>query len=738
MKSITKANRAPGPAIRILALLALLTAASVPAQVTWNTTSTNTPDVGSASLISSGLRVKVFPAYLDVEEDVEISVTGTVRAPNDSKKLQIVGTFTLPAGAAVTGALLWDSSHVYQAKLLDKAKADSIYKDLVAHDSTPTPRPIDPLILEYVGSTTTTSTYRISVYPVGLNQSRHFRLRYQLPPKMGVDGFEMRLQAALIPLFAPSGSSVTTNFEGGAGVSRIRFVEGGLTREMQLPRAVFLSRANLSASTVASATALRVLPLNPLRQAMLKTSFGTGTFAGEYLNLYAAPADSLLAITVPRIEIVFYWKWQNLPEWKFNSKYGTDAKTQAASLLALYNLLGLPGSRVGLLHDDTRKVRAYKAAIRSDSSYSLALDYLKSVQGSYVDDFVNNVQYTGPGGSGSTSPALSKNQFLSNMQIVRTLYSPDEGIVRHLVLVSAGPDYVTNTTDMNAAFDSILGAWPLSVSYLKNQSFSQAGFDMVTARQAHLVKGTVTSTAQADLPGFPSITLLATVKNSQKAYDFSVPCTGGLGLSCSTLEFHGKSVNPWNDTVSWEAYQPGGQLLGRTKVSTGIYSRAQDTGAVLVWAGSATPFAEVKEKYFGPVYGFVDVNASLLTLPRDSINGSAYADSGVPYAGGIPDYLGPATPSIPATSIQGSLGDPSRWGIEYAGNGLMRVRIPGLVAGTVVELIVTDLNGKQVLRKTVVSEAGLLRWTTSGLRPGAYLMRLRASRFSGEKLLMLP
>ncbi|MCD6023307.1 MAG: Vault protein inter-alpha-trypsin domain [Fibrobacteria bacterium] len=718
-----------------LAGILALCASPALAQVTWQTTKTTnaTKDVGNASLLNGTLRVKAFPGYLDVEEDVDISVSGTVRAQNDPATIEILGTFTLPAGAVITGALLWDGNRILQAKLLDRYKADSTYEDLVDRDSVPPPRPIDPLILERTG----TNTYRVRVYPVALNQSRHFRLRYQLPPKIGTDGFEMRLQAALIPLFT-SVTTVTTTIEPGGGVSTVGFVENGLKREMTLPRTLFLARSSLTAATAAGASALRILPVNPLRQVQVKTSFPTGSFAGNYLNFYGAVDDSLLRDFGLRIEVVFYWKWHNPGEWKFNSSYVSEAQSQASSLLTLYGLLGLPGNRVGLLHDDSRNsLRSFSVGAQSETSYKLALDYLKSVQGSYVQDFVNNIQFSGGGGVANTT--ASKNKFLANMQVVKTLYSPDQGVVRHLVLVSAGPDYVNSDASLNAAFDEAFLDKPVSISTLKNRNFTQVGFDMFAARQGHPVLGTVTSTSHADLPGFPSLSVLATVRNSQKAYDLSVACTGGLSITCGSLEFHGKSANPWRDTVEWAGYQGNGQLLGRVKRSSAVFTAAQDTGMALVWAGSTAPFSEVKEYYLGPHYGFVDANASLLALERDSIKG-AYADTGVPYAGSIPDYLGPSSP--PSTgnpnSILGGARNAASWRIERAADGMLRLRVPGLAAGERVELSLVDLKGKRVGSWMLTAEAGLLRWNAGALRAGTYLLRLKGKRVEGEKLITLP
>src|SRR5690606_30699974 len=115
----------------------------------------------------------------------------------------------------------------------------------------------------------------------------------------------------------------------------------------------------------------------------------------------------------------------------------------------------------------------------------------------------------------------------------------------------------------------------------------------------------------------------------------------------------------------------------------------------------------------GPVSGFVDRWASLLSLPADSLRGDAaeaYADSGVPRIANhtlkdvLPNFedgqvSNPDNPKDPPTTVGlharlGALADPSQWRLERS-RGSLRIRIPGLAAGLSAEVEMFDLAGKR-------------------------------------------
>lgn len=743
-------------------VLAFFLAAGAQAQVTWQTTHTETPGTGfnsgACGLENSALRVSIFPAYLDVEEDAEISALGTVDPANDPKTLEISGTFTMPAGTAIIGALLWEGDKVLQGRLLDRRTADSLYEEIVDRNSTPPVRPRDPLILELTGP----DTYRFRIYPVAAGHSRRIRLRYQLPPTLGPDGVETKLRGAIAQLFSGSGTQASVTFQGGGGVDKAILVTGqGTKTQMTLPRTRLMPTSDLSQTGVydywqggwAFNPPVRILPLDPIRQLMMKTSFPDGQMAGNYLNLYAGVTDEVLHGLRQKVEVVVYWKWQNPGAWIRRGGFGEeysfdvyDAQNQGASLLDMYNGFGDFGTRIGLLHDDSKnEPRAFKASSRNEPGHAAAMEYLRGLQGSYVDAFARSL-IPAPGsrpGPLAAAVKATKTRFVSNLRTIKTLYSPETGTIRHLIMVTAGSDYAVAEKDMNADFDSIFSDQAVTVATFGGWQFSQTGFDFNQAKQAYPYKGATTWTQWGQLPLLPKLNLNVVVRNEKKAYDFGIACEGGLSYNCGSLTFHGKSDAAWQDSLEWEAYDQDGKPLGSMKSKPKIIEQAKDTAIALLWAGSGSAFSEKKELPLGPVFGFVDRWASLLSLQKDSLAG-AYGDSGVPRIANeritdvIPNYDGEFTSNPSAIAAMASgLANPASWRIERAQGGRLIIRIPGLARGLEAELELFDLAGKRAGYWSPRSEDGALSVDASRLRSGVYLLKIRVAGMRSAKRIAL-
>jgi hypothetical protein len=732
--------------------LALAWAGAAQGQSTWQTTHTteNGWNGGACELMHATLRVTVHPAWLDVEEDLEMAAVGSVSPGNDPKTLEITGEFRLPQAAAITGALLWDGDKVLQGRLLDKAKADSLYQSLVDRNSLPPARPRDPILLERVSP----GAYRMRIYPVEISRSRHVRLRYQLPPRLGAEGLQTGLQAAVASLFPGNQSLVSVSFEGG-GVERVVLAtpDGGRST-LGLPRTRLMRPSDLDGGTYDPyfwyhSTGTVLFPVDPLRQVSVRTSIASGLMAGHYLNLYAGVTDEVLGALGRKVEVVVLWKWHAPGTWLQEDQYGYvnaahvyAAQSQAAALLDLYGRLGGPGSRIGLLHDDGKgEPKRFKAASRGESGYADALDYLGHLQGNYVEEFARSMKPATRPKPGDQRPAIvaSKNRFYQNLRLVKTLYSPATGVVRHLLLVSAGPENITSDAEGNAFFDSLFADEPLSVGTLPGSAFAQAGFDAWTAHRDHPDRGPRIATAYGSLPGFEALNLNLTVRNDKKAYDFPFRCEGGLNLSCGSLTFHGKSDSPWRDSLEWEAFDMAGGRIGSAKsrpVSVGV---PEDTAIAILWAGSEAPFSENRNELpLGPVYGFVDRWASLVGVPKDTLPGAqTYADTGVPrlatarLADVLPNYQPGQAPEGPIggpitglAARTGALEDPGRWSLVRERSGFI-LRIPGLAAGLEAQVQLFDLAGKRAGAWAPRSEEGALNLSAADVRPGIYLLKVR-------------
>jgi hypothetical protein len=383
------------------------------------------------------------------------------------------------------------------------------------------------------------------------------------------------------------------------------------------------------------------------------------------------------------------------------------------------------------------------------------VEYLRNIQGGYVQSFVQGIKAL-PAGKPTTETATlkgSKDRFLQNLRLVKSLFSPETGTIRHILMISVGPEFVTEERDMNPALDSLFADAPTSIGSLKDGgSYTQVGFDYWEAHRSHPYKGPMGDNPWADLPGFQSLNLNVTVRNARKAYDFGVKCQGGVSLSCGSLVFHGKSDAPWADSLEWQALDSSGKSVGAAKSLPAKYENPSDTAIAILWAGSESPFSEKKEPAAGPVYGFVDRWASMLAIPRDSLkNPGAYSDSGVPrldnkdvlaqlpnYEGGPGPNPGPCKQCGTAVRMSrlAGIGDPSTWRIERSHGGIL-LRIPGLGAGVRAEIEMYDLGGKRAGYWSASSEAGFFRIDTGLLRSGAYLLEIKAGGLQGVKRVML-
>ncbi|MEO6098008.1 MAG: hypothetical protein ABIW76_21035 [Fibrobacteria bacterium] len=745
-----------------LAAATVFLAGGAMAQVTWQSTHTDSTvngyATGACGLESSTLKVSIHSAYLDVEEDAELSALGNVDpgSATDPKTLEITGIFTLPPGSAVIGALLWDGTKILQGKLLDRQTADSLYEAIVDRNSKPPLRPRDPLVLELMAK----DTYRFRIYPVAAGHSRRIRLRYQLPPTLGSDGIELALRAAIAPLYRGSPAQISVTFQGSGKVkTAILATSQGARTQMTLPRTRLMVASDLADNAVYDYyrgwifnPGTRLLAADPVRQMMVRTSFSEGQMAGNYLNLYAGVTKEVLRGLKLDVEAVVLWKWQNPANWTWVGPYGEeassasyDAANQAAFILNMYDNIGAEGTRIGLLHDDAKAApHAFKVANRNQPEYTAAVDYLRSVSGSYPYQFAQSLRPIKGSKPGKIADAIvaSKSRFVSDLRLVKTLYSSETGTIRHLIILTAGTDYESAETDLNATFDSLFQDEPVSIGSQTAWSLNQTGFAAQKAARDHAYKGSTISTAWGEFPGHARLNLNVVVRNSKQSYDFGISCQGGLAYACDNLIFHGKSDAVWKDSLGWEAYDEKGKAIGATMTKPVQIDDANDTAVAVLWAGSGSAFSDKKELPLGPVYGFVDRWASLLSLQKDSL-GSGYSDSGVPRIANvrlqdvIPNYDGDyrASAIVVPSRIPG-LGNPDSWRIELSHGGLI-IRIPGMNGNLSAELELYDLSGKRAGHWNARPAGGMFRVDASGVRSGVYLLKIRVGGIQSVKRILL-
>lgn len=399
-------------------LAALLAPADGLATIGWRTTH-GAQEQGSVKLSHSSIRVKVTPAYLDVEEEAEITAMGGLLGGGDPNSLEIFGEFDLVPGSTVVGMLLWNGDILLKARLKGRALVNEQYEKVVDRDKLPPPRPRDPALIESLGD----NRYRILIYPVASGKTRRVRIRYHIPAQMAPSGVMLRLASIFPRQIAENPGRIQVKWERGAGEEGYVLYTAGRAQALALP----------STFLIGSAEDVFITQAAPPKALAVMTSFSQGNYAGHYAALYFAVPDKIL----------------NYPS------------------------------------------------------------------------------------------------------------------------LTSTPDY--------------------------------------------------------------SVT--AVIRNGTDRYALDVACTNAGGLRCEPLEFHGKAVSGWNPEVEWKLYNGAGRELASAVSVPKEFTRPWDSTQVALWAGSALPFAEIRERNLGIKYGFVDASVSLLALEEDLLPAPLvplYALAGVP------------------------------------------------------------------------------------------------------------
>jgi hypothetical protein len=759
------------------AILAGAGLALAQAQVTWQTTHTTNGgfNQGQASIARDELFVTVHPGYLDVEEEVEIATAGTVTAGNDANTLEINGDFSLPAEATVVGLLLWDGNTVLEAKLLSKSKADSLYQAQVDRNSTPPVRPRDPILL----SLTSPGNYHFSVYPVKIDESRRFRLRYHLPPHIGPNGLTIPLDVAFAKYLGES--KVQVHLTSADKVDSITWAPGTSPRRLGLPRNVSVTGNQLMGAPAwseydwmtyttiehAAVPGVEVRPVDPLYQAAFTTSLAEGQMQGKYLHLYSQVPTEAFNAAGMRMEIAVLWKWHNPHTWLqsdyyygyYNQQYVYQAENQARQLENLYGMLQPQGASIGLVHNDGRNAtKTFVMSGKQDSGYTQALQYLGQWNTATLQTFASKAAaaFVNHPTTAKQRSAEAVQTFTSDIRLVRTLYSPDKNVVRHLILVSAGPSAdLEDLGDLNAIMTDAFKGQSLSVGQLLNQDFQYPGFDMWTAKKDFPLSANRLVNGVAELPTLADFTTTATLRNGNNAYDQDIQCYGAVGVTCGTLVWHGKSQTEWKPEIEWQLHDALGKPLALYKQTTHATATENDTGLAVLWAGSASPFSENREPPLGPVYGFVDRSASLLALAKDTLkaaqtqtlpNGSVPRIENADILAVIPNYNANTPPGqggdggFGGTAVLSALGASQNWQLTFNSRTELVLHIPGLKGWQgMLRLRLIGVDGKQIKVWNVSPDSqGKVTLKVPMGTMGLHVLRIEAQGFSVSKSVVIP
>lgn len=268
-----------GKALGWVAMAALLAPVGSLADIRWRTTH-GAAENGVCKLMYSSVRVKVTPAYLDVEEEAEVAAVGGLWSSGDPNSLEIFGEFDLVPGSTMVGMLLWNGDIMLKARLKGRVLAKEEFDKVVDRDKNPPPILRDPALIEALGG----DRYRIQIYPVASGKSRRIRLRYHIPVQMAPSGAMLRLRTVFPPQIADNPGRIQVKWERGAGEEGYVLYTNGRVQALALP----------TNSLIGSGDDIYITQSAPPTALSAMTSFGEGAYKGHYAALHYLVPDKIL------------------------------------------------------------------------------------------------------------------------------------------------------------------------------------------------------------------------------------------------------------------------------------------------------------------------------------------------------------------------------------------------------------------------------------------------------------
>jgi len=715
---------------------------------------------GSIHLVYSRLTVEVGPQWLDVEEEAEVGVTpwwGTTSQPWSAE-----GTIVVPAGTAITGCMLWNGDTLLMGKLRGKTEANRIYDSLVPPHTTRWP--LDPLLVEQLSET----VYNLKLFPIATDGTRRFRLRYLVPRPAGATELEVH------PLVA---SSV-----GGAVPASYRLRLRGQTEGVRLVQSTGVWPVEAGSSEtilLGGQERAKLRWMGATGDRAMRASVASGATAGDYVLYSGTLPDSILNKVGLRSETVVLWKWVNPRSYVFDcydgwgssgnrclSSEGWRMIEQRDRIRSLATQLVQGGNKVGMVADEglDDTARVFPLGDSASRSYRQMSAWLLGLGQSYLEERISTQDAGGTSGA-ARDLARSRDRFRVDLREAAVLYSADSGIVRHLLVVTAGPEATSGTLEEVDA--SVL---PAGVSVASSRlvgggwtyDYSTGAYVVMPAPEAtwpgvdlaELVHQRPGSSALEMRDGillprirdaFP-VRLSITGSNGKVSRNV-IARQGPDGRFRANLEAHGLDLAR---TVHWSVYDEQGNEL-RAWDARPDWAESGDSIVPRLWAKSEAPLSRVfEDRDLGPLFGVVDRYHSLLATPSDWVGAERQArlkNEGVPFLAASEIFprqgygleTTPGGDGDPSPASVRSKASRSSLGLSWiAGSRILRISLEGLQAQSIE---IRDLRGRIVGSFTASQLAGLktLEWQAPvGLGRGMLLVSVRTAAGLRTERVMMP
>lgn len=708
---------------------------------------------GWANLVDSRLTIHVGPQWIDVEEEAEIHVE-PIRT--ESNMLWIVeGTFEVPKGTAITGCMLWNGDTLLMGKLRGKQEANAIFDSLVPPRNPAWAR--DPLLVEQL----TETTYGLKLFPFEPNGTRRFRLRYLVPRPSGSSEISVK------PLMSRSlNGTIPASFRLRlrGDEKNLRIVQNGAVWPVDLPSSEKVDLSSSADVRLRWSNGASSEAGNALRGSQV-----SGGWAGDYVMFSGAVPDSILSKVNLKSETVVLWSWiqprsfvsscydYNAGTGSCVTSQGYEAISQAAQIRSIAQSLVGSGNRVGMVADEGLEdsLKVFSLGDSGSSSWRSMNAWLGGVNADYLK---SRIPASGGAGGVATNLSVSRNRsrFQVDLRRVATLYSADSGIVRHLIVVTAGVTASSATLDevdasilpsgvsvTSTNFGGRSYVYDYSKGYYTIGDFPKAtwpGIDLEGLVQAR--PGAATTEVRDGLR-LPRVRTRLPVRLSIGSASGRIGRNVVLqkdvsGRFLASLNAHGNALSR---TLTWAIYGDSGETLASWEQTPAWKEMAGDSVFPRLWSKSEVPLSPIfEDRYLGPIFGVVDFHHSLLATPADTVGAlrqAALRDSGVPFLTyaeifprqgfGEEGELGDGGEGPDVTLRARHAGSHDLKLSWLAGLRTLRIQLEGLSAQA---LEIRDLRGRLLATYSASQLDGLksLDWAApAGLGRGMLLVSVRTS-----------
>ena len=584
-----------------------------------------TPWQGTAQITSEVFNITVMPDYLDVELEWEFTVGGT--APQEhADALEIVGNLNLEANSVVVGMITWYKGMTLKGKLKTQEVAREQYETVVQRDADRPPPPRDPVLLEYSWGE---DNYDISIFPVSFGGTRKVRIRYLIPAFNREGENKIAFPNAFTDI-------AQVNVQPGPGVE-------GYTIESCVDRKLFTKTASHPLDSRefsfqawgGHSGAKRIAFIIPVLEnsrargsTMYSGTFSTPHMSGEMLHVVTiTPEKALLESNITE-DFVILWRW-NHPE--ILSRYARQIVEQSKLLVQFLESLKSAHKKAALvISKKGEEPITFTLDKKSGPEFKRMLQYLGQLSSqSIIDPPMStsrntiDLQY---------DPGEALKEFENALQLAMTLFDQRSASLKHLLVLTAGPQLVAPTysyASQSVSWDSTISVGLLT-RYLDTKPTISSQIDNL------YWPGVDISSFTSSYRGKWSVT--ATVGNGTDTFRIDVLAPPSENCPhcpyTQTTDMHLFSRPSLQKSIRWNISSNGTELITFTESPRVVLMADGLQYARLIGASKhLVPLADVMPSSIASTLGFIDSTYSLVALEEDALPADLamhYKNQGVP------------------------------------------------------------------------------------------------------------